>query len=207
MKVTSIVLAGGKNRRLGRSKALEVIGGKDLIDRVVEGLEPLSEQTIIVTSQDKSDLPIASKVEILVDLYPDKGPLGGIYTGLSASWSLYNLVTACDMPFLNTELLRYMIKISKDFDAVVPRLDNGMLEPLHAIYSKTCLSKIKRQLEKNELETYSIFNNMHVRYIEKTEYHRFDPQSLSFFNINYQSDLEKAIKLATKNEKADTQGY
>ncbi len=99
MKIAAIVLAGGKNRRLGRSKALEAIGGKSLIERVVERLKSLTSQIIIVTSREQLDLPVARDVEILVDIYPGKGPLGGIYTGLLTSRSSHNFVVACDMLF------------------------------------------------------------------------------------------------------------
>jgi molybdopterin-guanine dinucleotide biosynthesis protein A len=198
MGVTSIVLAGGKNLRLGRSKALETIGGKSLIECVIERLRLLSNQILIVTSQEQSDLPVAGKAKILLDLYPDKGPLGGIYTGLLASQSLHNVVVACDMPFLNIELLRYMIELAGDFDAVVPRMREGMVEPLHAVYSKNCLSNMKTRLELNQLGVNSFLNTVHVRYVEKAECLKLDPQLLSFFNINYQSDLDRAIKLADK---------
>lgn len=200
MKIAAIVLAGGKNRRLGRSKALEAIGGKSLIERVVERLKSLTSQIIIVTSREQLDLPVARDVEILVDIYPGKGPLGGIYTGLLASRSSHNFVVACDMPFLNTRLLRYMIELSNDFHVVIPRLGEGKIEPLHAIYSKGCLGNIKTQLEGNELEVYSVLNTVRVRYVERAECQKFDPQLLSFFNINCQTDLDRAVELATKND-------
>ena len=199
MKVTSIVLAGGKNLRLGRSKALETLNGRSLIERVIERLRPLTSQILIVTSQEQLDLPVADKAEILVDLYPDKGPLGGIYTGLLASQSSHSIVVACDMPFLNSELLRYMIELTGNFDAVAPRLEEGMAEPLHAIYSKSCLGKIKKRLEHNQLGVNSFLSTLRVRYVERAETQRLDPQLLSFFNINYQSDLDRAITLATKD--------
>ena len=197
--MTSIVLAGGKNLRLGRSKVLETIGGKSLIEHVVERLSPLTSQMLIVTSGEQFDLPAACKAEILVDLYPGKGPLGGIYTGLTASQSSHSVVVACDMPFLNTELLRYMIEQSRDFDAVVPRLGEGMVEPLHAIYSKSCQGNMKTRLERNQLGVHSFLNTVRVRYVERAECQRLDPQLLSFFNINYQSDLDRAIALAAKS--------
>jgi len=199
MEVTSIVLAGGKNLRLGRSKAREVIGGKSLIECVVERLRPLSSQILIVTSREESDFPVVPETQVLIDHYPDKGPLGGIYSGLLASRSAYSVVVACDMPFLNTELLRYMIGLSADFDAVVPRLGEGMAEPLHAVYSKSCLSKMKARLECNQLGVYSFLDTVRVRYVEGAECQRLDPQLLSFFNINNQSDLERAITLAEEN--------
>ena len=196
MKVTSIVLAGGKNRRLGRSKALETINGRILIEHVIERLKPLTGDILVVTSREGFSLPDAWQAKILVDLYPDKGPLGGIYTGLLASRSSRSLVVACDMPFLNIELLHYMVKQSRDFDVVVPRLEDGKLEPLHAIYSKGCLANIKMQLDRNRLRADSILNTVRVRYVERIECQRLDPQLLSFFNINCQLDLEKAIALA-----------
>ncbi len=195
MKVTSIVLAGGKNLRLGKYKALEVIGGKSLIERVIERLRPLTNRILIVTSQEQSDLPVADRAEILVDLYPGKGPLGGMYTGLLSSQSSRSIVVACDMLFLNTELLRYMIELSRDFDVVVPRLGEEMVEPLHAIYSKNCLGNMKTQLERKQLRVNSFFNSVRVRYVERAECQKLDPQLLSFFNINYQSDLDRAIAL------------
>ena len=196
MEVTAIVLAGGKNLRLGRIKALEIIGGKSLIERVVERLEPVASQFLIVTSQEQPDLPVTVRTEVLTDVYPGKGPLGGIYTGLVASRSSQSIVVACDMPFINTELLRHMIELSQDFDAVVPRLENGMIEPLHAIYSRSCLTDMKTRLENNELSITSFLDKMRVRYVEEAECERFDPQLLSFFNINRQADLERAIELA-----------
>ncbi len=197
--VTSIILAGGKNLRLGSSKALEIIGGKSLIERVIERVKLVSNQTLIVTSPGQPALPVAGGVEVLVDLYPGRGPLGGIYTGLLASLSSHSIVVACDMPFLNIELLRYMIQLSQGFDAVVPRLGAGKVEPLHAVYSKGCLDNMKTQLEHNQLRVAHFLNTVRVRYVERAECQRLDPQLLTFFNINCQSDLDRAITLAAEN--------
>jgi molybdopterin-guanine dinucleotide biosynthesis protein A len=196
IEVTSIILAGGRNLRLGSNKALETIGGKSLIERVVERVKLVSTRTLIVTSPGQPALPVAGEVEFLVDLYPGKGPLGGIYTGLLASPSSHSIVVACDMPFLNIELLRYMIQLSRGFDAVVPRLEKGKVEPLHAIYSKDCLDNMKTRLEHNQLRVARFLNTVRVRYVEKAECQRLDPQLLTFFNINCQSDLDRAIALA-----------
>ncbi len=199
MKVTSIILAGGKNQRLRnvRSKALQTIGGKSLIECITERVRPLTNQILVVTSREQFNLPAACRAEILVDLYPDKGPLGGIYTGLLASRSSHSLVVACDMPFLNTELLHYMVELSGGFDAVVPLLEEEMVEPLHAIYSKNCLGIIKTQLERNQLAVDSILDTVSVKYVKRAECQRLDPQLLSFFNINDHSDLARAVAWTT----------
>ena len=194
MKVTSAVLAGGKNRRMGRNKALETIGGKTLIEYVIKRLRPLTSQLLVVTSRERPNLLAAGKVEILVDLYSDKGPLGGLYTGLLASRSPRSIVVACDMPFLNRALLSYMMQISAGFDIVVPRLYN-MVEPLHAVYSKECLAPIEHLLKMGRLSVLELLTLVNVRYVEAEEINRFDPEHLSFFNINTEDNLEKARKL------------
>lgn len=198
--VTSIVLAGGKGLRLSRSKPAEIIGGKSLIQRVVERLKGLSSQILIVISQEPLDLLGDGEIEIVKDIYPGKGPLGGIYTGLMASRSSHNLVVACDMPFINIELVRYMIELSPDFDVVVPRLEKGKVEPLHAVYSKSCLNPIRSQLERDQLRIACLLDTLNVRYVERAECQSFDPELLSFFNINCQSDLDRASKFAVRDK-------
>ena len=200
MELTSIVLAGGKNLRLGRSKALEIIGGKSLIERVTERLKSITNQLIIVTSKEQAGLPFIHGAEVVADIYPGKGPLGGIYTGLMASRSEQNIVVACDMPFLNTKLLRHMAELSPGYDAVVPRLGEGKIEPLHSVYSKSCLPVIRIRLENDQLEIIPSLEQLRVRYVEEAECRRFDPQLLTFFNMNRQSDLDRAIDIADETD-------
>ncbi len=197
MDIGSIVLAGGKGLRLGYEKAVETVGNKSLIQWVVFSLSFLNSDIIIVTVAKQVfpqfiDYP---KLRMVTDTYPGKGPLGGIYTGLAASDSFYNLVVACDMPFLNQNLLDYMIQISASFDLVVPRLGN-MVEPLHAVYSKGCLAPIEGLLKQGNLKIHELFTLVRVRYVEATEINRFDPKHLSFFNINTEADLEMAREIA-----------
>jgi len=196
--LTSIILAGGESLRLGRCKAMETICGKRLIERVIGRLKTLSSQILIVTSQEQPGFPITREAEIVVDIYPGKGPLAGIYTGLLASELPYSIVVACDMPFLNVELLRYLIELSEGFDAVIPRLEEGKIEPLHAVYSQKCINTIRAELECDHLKISQALDILRVRYVEREEYHRFDPQFLSFFNINSLADLKQATAIAMK---------
>lgn len=196
--VTSIVLAGGKSLRVGSCKAMETICGQSLVKRAIERLKTISNQILIVTSQEQPDLPITREAEIVVDIYPGKGPLGGIYTGLLASELPYSIVVACDMPFLNVKLLRYLIELSEGFDAVIPRLEEGKIEPLHAVYSRKCINTIRAELECDHLKISQALDILRVRYVEREEYHRFDPQLLSFFNINSLADLKQAAAIAMK---------
>ena len=196
--MTSIILAGGKSLRLGRSKALQVIEGRSLIQWVVDRLAILSTEIIIATAHGEA-IPCSSAVRIktVADIYPGKGPLVGIYSGLIASSSSRAIVVGCDTPFLNASLLEYMTQICSTSDVVVPRIKNK-LEPLCAVYSKNCLVPIQELLEQDELKISKLFSMVKVKYIEEDELNRFDPKHLSFFNINNQADLERARKLAAE---------
>ena len=183
--------------RLGRDKSLETINDRFLLQQVVSRLSFFNSNIIVVTS---SQQPFPKsigypKLRIVTDIYPGKGPLGGIHGGLAVSDSIYNLVVACDMPFLSQDLLRYMIGLSADFDLVVPRWDD-MVEPLHAIYSKGCLAPIESLLKQGILSVFELFPLVRVRYVEAEEIDRFDPKHLSFFNINTEADLKMARELA-----------
>jgi molybdopterin-guanine dinucleotide biosynthesis protein A len=134
-------------------------------------------------------------LRITPDVYPGKGPLGGIYTGLKTSTTHLNLVVAGDMPFLNRGLLGYMLGLADSYDLVVPRVGD-LVEPLHAVYTKSCLSPIERMITQNELRVRELFPLVKVRYVDAAEIEKFDPHHLSFFNINTEADLAKARAIA-----------
>jgi len=195
--MTSVVLAGGKSTRLGRDKALERVGVCPLIQHVVDRLSALGNEIIVVTSH--SDTLPGLGVRKVADIYPDKGPLGGIYTGLKAASTRYCVVVGCDMPLLNVALLRHLMDLSPGFDVVLPRVD-GNLEPLHAVYSRDCLEVIERALQQNRLQIQRFFHEVKVKYVEDVELSRFDPQHLSYFNVNSESDLVRARGLLEREE-------
>ncbi|MBI4180459.1 MAG: molybdenum cofactor guanylyltransferase [Chloroflexi bacterium] len=199
MAITSIVLAGGKSTRLGKDKAAELIGGESLLQRVLSRLATFSTDIILVTAAGQAKLPdscsLPSGTRIIDDIFPGGGSLGGIYAGLSVSSSLHNLVVACDMPFLNVSLLQYLLEVSPPFDAVVPRVRDGF-EPLHAVYSKSCIAPIQSLLEQGNHRIIDFFPQVKVRCVVEEEVNRFDPEHLSVFNINTQDDLNRARRLA-----------
>jgi len=198
--MTSIVLAGGRSLRLGRSKALQAIQGKSLIQWVVDRLAMLSTEIIIVTARGEA-IPCSSAVRMktVADIYPAKGTLVGIHSGLIASSSSRAIVVGCDMPFLSVSLLEYMTQTLADSDVALPRIGE-MVEPLCAVYSKNCLVPIQMLLERNELRISRLLGMVKVRYIEEDEIDRFDPQHLSFRNINSEADLDRARRLAAKEK-------
>ncbi len=197
MRITSIVLAGGMSQRFGKDKTSEMLGGESLLERVISTVSSISKQVILSIAPGQS-IPVSfssPKVREEIDIYPGKGPLGGIYSSLLKSDSLYNLVVACDMPFLNISLLKYMLQSASDYDVIIPKI-GGRAEPLHAIYSKKCLGPIKELLDHNVLRIISFFDKVRVKWMEEDEIDKFDQKHLSFLNINTQTDLERAKLLA-----------
>jgi len=197
LEIGCIVLAGGKGLRLGRDKALETVDGQSLLQRVVTQLSSFSSEIIIVTAKGKSFPQFFRnpRFRIVADAYPGRGALVGLATGLAASRARYNLAVACDMPFLNQALLRYMLGLMAGFDLVVPRLAE-MVEPLHAVYARSCLAPMERLLEQGDMRINALLGLVKVRYVEADEVDRFDPRHLSFFNVNTRADLERAQRLA-----------
>ena len=204
IKPTSIILCGGKALRFGRDKAYASIGGCRVMERIIKVLEPISGEIITVASAEKTVIPVWGKHKVVTDVYPNSGPLGGIYTGLLYAQSDLAIVVGCDMPFLNTKLISLMLDLAKGFDVVVPRLGGRYVEPLHAVYAKTCLVKMKSQLESGQLSTWQVLQKLHTRNMEKEEYLPLDPRMLSFFNINTPEDFERANRIAAQLDAAHT---
>jgi len=196
--MTAIVLAGGKSSRLGRSKALQLIGDKSLIQWVIDRLATLCTEIIIATAGGEA-IPCSSVVSIktVADIHPGKGPLAGIQSGLIASSNSRAIVVSCDIPFVSVSLLEYMSRISSKFDVVVPQIGTKT-EPLCAVYSKNCVTPVGELLVQDELRIIELFPMVKVRYVEEAEIDSFDPEHLSFFNINTQADLERARRMATE---------
>jgi molybdopterin-guanine dinucleotide biosynthesis protein A len=196
-EITGVVLAGGMSRRLGRNKALEQVAGRPLIARVLDSLAEVADQAVVVFGDtDRSDeLGLPSWARGVVDVFPGKGALGGIYSGLNASQTDWCIVVACDMPFLNLRLLDLLLDHRDGYDAVVPYLDDRP-EPTHAAYSRSCLPHIKNRLDLDQLKIASFFGDVRVNRFPQSEIEAIDPNRLSFFNVNTQADLDRARSLA-----------
>jgi molybdopterin-guanine dinucleotide biosynthesis protein A len=201
LEISCIILAGGRGIRLGRDKVLQKLGDKSLLEQVISRIEPITRDIIIVTAGERAlpKLNGPSRSRVISDILPGRGSLGGLYTGLVTSDSHYNLVVACDMPFLNQPLLRYMTGVTDGYDAVMPRTESG-LEPLHAIYSKGCLAPIESLFREDKKAIIELCKLVKVRCVEAEEVDRFDPQRLSFFNINTAADLARAERIVRGEE-------
>lgn len=185
--ITGVILAGGMSSRFGQNKAFIEIGGKRLIERQIDLLGGLCREVIIVCKNTNEFSGFTcSVVRDIVD-YPS--PLSGIYTGLKVAIYKSSFVLACDMPFVNKGLVEYIISFAEDFDVVVP-YPSGDYEPLHAIYSKNCIPYIEDMFKKNQFRIFDFYSRVRLKEITEDEIRRFDPNMLSFTNVNTRTDLE-----------------
>jgi molybdopterin-guanine dinucleotide biosynthesis protein A len=189
--VTGVILAGGKSSRFGVNKALLEINGSKLIDRVTGLLISIFERVILITNSPDEysylGLPIRE------DLIKGLGPIGGILTGLEDINNEAGFFIACDMPFISEDLIRYIVSISGGFDAVVPKID-WKIEPLHALYRKSCLPVIRGLIASGVYQTFKAFDTLNVRYLNEAEIRANDPQMRSFFNVNRPEELIDTLK-------------
>lgn len=192
LEISAVILAGGESQRLGVDKSLLVVNGEWLLKRILNIMSTLSDDLLVVANARPEFARLPARV--VPDAYPGTGPLGGIYSGLQAMHYEQGLFLACDMPLLNIPLLRYMILLSADFDVVIPSV-RGKTEPLHAVYSKACTHPIEELLRRGERRIVSFFSEVRVRYVTENEVDVFDPEHLSFFNINTLDDLTLAKSL------------
>lgn len=195
---TVAISAGGQSSRMGTDKSFVEVAGQPIIDRVMSRVADLGQrETILITNRPEDYAHLG--LPMYPDVMPGKGSLGGIYTALHYSTQPHTLVVACDMPFLNEDLLRYMLNLIDDtVDVMVPRVDKYP-QGLHAIYSQACLRPIKEQLDADRLKVIGFYGKVRVRYLDEDDYKRFDPEGRAFMNINTPGDLEEARRLAAKD--------
>lgn len=190
--VSGIVLAGGASARLGQDKALVELAGLPLVERVVDVLRSLVCEILLVTPSPERlawlGLPTVN------DVYPGIGTLGGLHAGLSAIGSPYGLVVGCDMPFLNRELLAYMISQAEDAQVIIPRVGR-FYEPLHALYARSVLPILEQRILAGQRRIRQACAGLRTRYILEDEIARYDPGHRSFFNVNTPEDLARARAL------------
>jgi molybdopterin-guanine dinucleotide biosynthesis protein A len=187
---SAVILAGGKSRRMGRNKALMDFGGEVLIRRVYRMLKDEFDE-VLISANDGGAYDFLG-APVIRDTFEAGGSLAGIHAGLSHSSSESIFVAACDMPFLNVDLVRFLGSFADDYDVVVPVNPKGF-EPLHAFYSKNCLPHIERQMDEGNLKVLDFYDKVRTREIRPEEMREHDPDNLSPFNINTQEKFELAL--------------
>lgn len=185
---SAVILAGGKSNRMGRDKVFLPLAGKPLFEYVFEVCRGIFQEVIVVTRHPKpfSSYPLRTVRDLVKG-----GALGGLYTGLLCASNPYIFCVACDMPFLRPPLIRYLLSLKEGYDAVVPIAPDG-LHPLTAVYSKGCVDAIEEALAKKCFKISQVLERIKVRFCNPSEIRPFDPEFLSFFNVNTETDLLRA---------------
>ncbi len=191
--VTIAILAGGQSSRMGTDKAFVRVLGRPLIDSILAQVAGLGEETIVITNQPDEYRQLG--LPLFADVLPEKGALGGLYTALYHSTRPHTLCLACDMPFAARPLLAHLIALRPEGDVIMPRLA-GEAEPFRAVYAHECLGPIRAALDAGRMRVISFFDAVRVRFVDDAEIERFDPEHLSFFNVNTPADLAEAERLA-----------
>jgi molybdopterin-guanine dinucleotide biosynthesis protein A len=190
--VSVIVLAGGSSSRMGTDKAFLKLGDRTLVEHILQQVETLSDDLLLVGGD--LDRMTGLPARLVEDEPGPSGALLGLYSGLKAARSDLALAIACDMPFLNLRLIRYMVLLAHGHDVVVPRMED-YLEPLHAIYRKSCLGAMEALLQQGKRRITAFYPDVHVRYVDRSQLAIFDPAHRSFVNVNTPEQWEQALRL------------
>lgn len=181
MKLTGIILAGGKSSRMGEDKGLMLFEDKPMIQYIIEVVKPLVKNIIIIANNKEYEQFGYSVYE---DLIKDKGPLAGIYTGLKHSRTEKNLVLSCDVPFVDTNILNLLLDKCSDVDIVIPEKE-GRTHQLIGVYDKNCIDTFKDDLDNNQLKMKLAIKKMKFRVVDAN-----NMENKIFNNINSKNDIE-----------------
>lgn len=189
------IQAGGKSERMGRDKARVLLAGRPLITHVLERVAPLGDE-VLVTTNAPEDYAFLG-VRLAADERPGAGALAGLQTALRAARHEVVLVLACDLPFVCVPLLEHMLRLAPQADAIVPRW-RGEFEPLHAVYRRNCLPAIDLALAEGRQRMISFHSAIQLTVVDEDQVAAYDPQGLTFFNINTPDDLLAAERILAR---------
>ena len=188
--ITAAILAGGQSSRMGFNKAFIEIENRPIIERSVKLLKGLFRDVIVIANE----VPVYERLDVRVasDLIKGAGSLGGIYTAIFHSGFERTFVTACDMPYLNADVIGRIVSSAAGFDAVVPFIGSE-LHPMHAVYSKKCLKPIKSMIDEGNFRIKDLFDRIATRRLVEKDFKGLDA-ALSMTNVNTREDLSRIIK-------------
>lgn len=184
---------------MGEDKALKPFLGRPLIQRVIERMKPIADETIVTTNQPTGYQFL--ELRLVPDLKPGRGALGGLYTAIASSSHPLVAVAACDMPFASPEFFEGARRIMEEeqADVVIAKTDEGY-EPLHALYRReTCLPAIEAAIAADQWKVISWFPQVKVRVLTGEEVKSLDPSGLCFWNLNTPEEFSEAERRARQS--------
>jgi molybdopterin-guanine dinucleotide biosynthesis protein A len=185
--MTSVVLAGGENRRLPFNKSLIVIDGRTVIDRILDVHRQFFNNIIISTNDPMTYFKYGTK--IVGDVLDIRGPMTGIFSSMMNDDSQKYFVSACDVPFLSRELIEYIITLDSDNDAIVPEFD-GEPQPLLGIYNRRLMDRLYENIMGDRRSMRRFLREIDTYVIKEDKVKEFDTEGNSFININTLEDLK-----------------
>jgi len=192
--VTGVILAGGESRRMGSDKSLLPIFGARFIDHLYRTMDELFDEVIIVTNS--PDLYSEIDCRKVPDIYYAQGSLAGIHSAVCHAHHDKVFVAACDMPFLNPEVVRDLCSRSGAADVVIPVHAEGV-EPLHALYSKRCIGPMEEVLDRGQKRIIGFFPRVIVEEVNIAAWQGLDPEGLSLRNINTPEEYYRLRDMAS----------
>ena len=196
MSYSALILAGGEGSRLGfKEKALIDINGRPLISLIIERLEKVVDTIIIAVRDEAQGELLNSRITgcgFAYDTYKNRGPLAGVLSGLSACNDEYCFIAACDMPFINSKIVKMLFEDCQGFDAAIPCWNDGLLEPLHAVYRcEPMLKETRKAIEKGENIILAPISRLKVNCVAVDDIKKPDPRLRTFMNVNTPEDLKR----------------
>lgn len=188
MPASAAILTGGKSTRFGIDKVFMEFDRRPASAYLFSFLFQLFHDVFFVSNETKN---IVENQTLHIDIYPEKGPLGGLYTALKNSQHPYCFVTACDTPFINEELIKLLWERINNSDAVIP-VWNGKTEPLVAFYSIRCINKIEELIETDNISLKNLIEKLDVEKIDLSEFYSEAELKKLFLNINTVENYERA---------------
>ena len=196
---SAIILAGGKSTRINMNKSMAQIGNKKMIEHVLDNVSGIVDEVLVVAGdvgQREKISTVICGARLTYDSIPGYGPVAGILAGLQCAKGDYVMVVACDMPFVNPDVVDFLFSLAEGYDAVVPRWPDGNIEPLHAIYKrKSGIKACEGAIQKDDRRIISPLKALsRVMYVSMEKIKEIDPELRTFINVNTMADLERISK-------------
>lgn len=197
INVTGVIQAGGRSTRMGgEPKALLDLGGRRIIERVVDAMSAVLGDLLVVTNT--PDVYAFLGLPMTPDAVPGAGSLGGIYSGLRAADTDAIFTVACDMPFLAPDAIRLVVARAASADVVIPRVGD-QLETLHALYGRGCLAPMEARIAAGRLRITGFFEDVRVVEIPESELAGVADPRVVFMNVNTPDELARARILVARH--------
>jgi molybdopterin-guanine dinucleotide biosynthesis protein A len=195
MASSALILAGGRGKRMGyKEKSMMVIHGQPLITYVIKSLDKVVDE-IIISVRDRAQGELLTSMlpgyTFACDEFENKGPLAGILSGLTLCENEFCFIAACDMPFINEDVVKMLFRMSEAHDAAIVRRENGCLEPLHSVYRcEIMIRETRKAIKSGETIILAPILKLNANYIDIENIRKIDQDLRTLININTPEDME-----------------